>query len=346
MSGHSRPFRPLVASDDVHALVSAHLQRPDSSWSIGGFGAIAEFHHLNTAPTTIHGARARSRLGAIEISPSVPLRAIAYELPSARPDYWHHGIVLCMPRASAVSKRTGFVVALGPDHESLRDEESGAPLFDLGVGAETFRFCVRTGDSRLLRALERACDRPFAESAGELGPLLVGASPTRVALCAAGRIEVYQPIAAADGRTPDGPHTHLIPRLLRPHQTHSTNIPVPSGLVPVATLYPAHPLTDSFGRRKSFARTEHEAFQALLVRFGDAACVAAKNDIVGRVHAAARPEAWQLPVSRHARLAARVGLRQVEHEGGDYPGLRAWRQQWDAASARASSGRLSELPAH
>lgn len=321
---------------EVHHLIRRHLADAGSNWSIGGFGAIAEFIHRPDAPAAIDEYRAVSRLGAIAFDPAVPLAPIAYEIPSASADYWQHGVVLCGARP--ISATPGGVVAdLGIDAMALRADEAGARLFDLGVGAETFRFCVRTHAPEVVLALEAAAGQAFAASAARLVPMLLESSPTRVALCAAARIEVYQPIAAPDGQTPDGPHTHLIPRLLRPHQTHSLNIPVPRGQVPLVTLYPAHPLTDRLGVRKPFDRAEHSSFQALFARHGADEAVVAKTKSQSLVRAGAPAQSWAAPATRYARLAVRVGLRQLRHSDGDSPALAAWRARWDARPGAAGA---------
>lgn len=319
----------------VRALVETHLRTAGSSWSIGGFGAIAEFIHVAHVPASVDGLRAVSALGAIALDPHAALTPIAYEIPSANADYWQHGVVLCHPIGRAL--HDGTIADLGIDAGALGADEAGGRLFDLGVGAETFRFCVRTHDPEIVRALESSAGAPFAAHAARLAPLLIHHSPTRVVLCAAGRIEVYQPIAEPDGRTPDGPHTHLIPKLLRPRQTHSLNIPVPAGLVPLVTLYPAHPLTDSAGRRKPFAPREHEQFQSLLEGYGDAKSLVSKREIIARIHGGAAPESWRAPDSRHARLATRVGLRQMLHAEGDSAALSRWRARWDARPGAAAA---------
>jgi len=313
----------------VEHLVAQQMACASSSWSIGGFGAIAEFHHV----AGIHEVRSPTSvvtpLGAISLIPHTELRAIAYEIPAQRADYWHHGIVFCLPEGAARIAAPGRVAALGPDTGALVPEDASCSLYDLGVGASTFRFCVRTRDPGLCAALDAAVGRPFPDAAATLVPRLIASSPARVALCAIGRIEVYQPIALPEGRTPDGPHTHLIPQLLRSTHTHSRNVPVPVGWLPVATAYPAHPLADAAGQRKPFNRDEHFGFQALLERFGAHESLRAKGAVVDAVRSGLTPEPGRLPGGRHARLAARVGLRQLLHTASALPMLEPWIDRLD-----------------
>ena len=62
-----------------------------------------------------------------------------------------------------------------------------------------------------LRAVE-GCS--WREALDRVGHLLVAASPHRVVTGPLGRIEVYNPIPQEWHVSPEGCHTHLLPRLL------------------------------------------------------------------------------------------------------------------------------------
>ena len=50
--------------------------------------------------------------------------------------------------------------------------------------------------------------------------MILAANPHRVFISRLGRIEVYQPIPPPSGKSPEGPHTHVLPRLLQSRRTH------------------------------------------------------------------------------------------------------------------------------
>jgi hypothetical protein len=155
-----------------------------------------------------------------------------------------------------------------------------------------------------------------------------------VAISRVARIEVFQPIAPPGGATPSGPHTHLMPRFLRPGHAASANIPLPAGSVPGLTLYPPHPGKDDAGNAKPFSPGEHETFQRLLERFGDPGILAAKRAVVAAVRASVAPSAFAWPAGRHARQAGRIVLRQLRlSEAGPAPRL----DDWEAAFDRRAS---------
>ena len=82
--------------------------------------------------------------------------------------------------------------------------------------------------------------------------VILAANPHRVFLSRLGRIEVYQPIPPASGKSPDGPHTHVLPRLLKSGRTHPATEPIPDGWFPCAHLYPPHPARDGMGEARPF----------------------------------------------------------------------------------------------
>ena len=165
------------------------------------------------------------------------------------------------------------------------------------------------------------CTRPRAErqillamrasSTHDLMRILLAANPHRVFVSRIGRAEVFQPIPPPGGRSPDGPHTHVLPKLLAHGRTHAATELLPDGWIPCAHLYPAHPLHDQLGRKRTFRREHHAAFQALLERYGVPELVALKQQVVEAVTAGRGPDTVSLPRDRFGRAAVRVALRQL-----------------------------------
>jgi hypothetical protein len=184
-----------------------------------------------------------------------------------------------------------------------------------------------------IRRSPRGCGRPPLAAGAALARALVDASPHRVAFSRLARIEVYQPIAPAGGATPSGPHTHLMPRLLRPRQSHSANIRLPAGVVPGLTLYPPHPAKDEAGVRKPFSPAEHDAFQSVFDRFADAEAREAKAAVIAAIERGDPPE--RKPATRIGRQAARIALRQLRLAGRSGAALAAWERALEPPAARA-----------
>ena len=313
-----------MTDPDVRLLIDEHLDDPGTAWSMGTIGAIAEFartpdEQVKGGPDTVVTAR-----GGIRLTLPRDVLAVAYETPAGPHDRWNHAVALCLPIARAARHRRTTVTELGPDRHSLRPEDRDGVLFDLGLGTPTVDACVRTSDPALLNALRAAEGIPLF-SAGSCAATVIAAGPHRVFRTACGRVEVYAAIPPPDGRSPDGPHTHLLPHLLASGRTHAPTVPIPDGYVPVAHCYPAHPATDRTGRPVVFDQLRHAAFQQLLARFGDARQAAVKAETTGAVLAG-------LPCDRAPGVsgppepaAFAVALRQLVHTHPELENLRAWR---------------------
>lgn len=228
---------------DAFALLRRHAEDARTGWSLGVFGGIAEFirdaeepAQVTILPERIEVATARGALRARALPGMV---ALPYEMPSRHEERRVPAIAVCLPAAEAARAGRQAIAEIGPDDAAIREEDRGAVLFDLGIGLGGVEACVRTRDPVLIAALRRAAGRQMFDHDGPIGAILA-ASPHRVFISALGRIEVYQPIPPADGRSPDGPHTHVLPKLLAHGRTHAASIPIPEGLVPCLSLHPPH----------------------------------------------------------------------------------------------------------
>jgi hypothetical protein len=135
------------------------------------------------------------------------------------------------PRASGLTPR-------GPDHEAIGAPDRIAPLFDLGLGRKEARFCLRMAPGPLADRMSAAAGTDLAGLLSAEGAALLAASPVRVVETAPGRAEGATPIPLPGGRSPDGPHTHLLPDHLATGLATPVSLPVPRAYFPGALLYP------------------------------------------------------------------------------------------------------------
>lgn len=296
--------------DAVPDLLREALADPGTAWSLGSFGAIAEFMRdpdegISALPDDRLGMA--TERGAIALSACPDLRPVAYE--TAVASGWNHAVALCLPEATCAMTRRAVVTELGPDREAARERDREAILFDLGLDLVAVDACVRTSDPEAIACLRSGVGRPLFDHANPIGRHLVAMSPHRVFLAKVGRIEVYAPIPGPGGTSPEGPHTHVLPKLLRSGRTHAATTPIPAGWVPCAALHPAHPYKDMMGQRIAFDATRHAAFQELLNRWGDPDLLAVKRGGEPRLDS---------PVSnRHAQAARRVAELQARYLRGE-----------------------------
>ena len=309
------------------------LTQEDTGWNMGSFGAIAEFHHVYDDPTPIarDGLMQVTPRGGVRIDRLSDVVPVAYETLSPRPHRWTQAVSLCLPREAAAMAGRSTLTELGPDHDALRSEDRDAILFDMGLAQYQVDFCIRTADPDLLEVLRGAAGRSLFEADNPAMGAILKAHPHRVALTRLGRVEVYQMIGGPDtgGTSPEGPHTHVLPKLLRAGRTHSANTPIPEGLVPCCGVHPANPVISRLGEDKSFDRAAFDAFADLLGVWGSEAYVSAKTEAWDALRAGRAAADHSEPTSRVGRAGLRNAIRQWRVMQGDSALIADWARQFD-----------------
>lgn len=303
------------------------LEDADTGWSMGTFGALAEFHRDLEEETVCDDGEALLRAtprGAIRLDLDVDVSAVAYETLSGLPNRWGHGIALCLPERQAAMSGRSTIAELGPDDAAVRGADRDAILFDMGLsvtgaGCRAVDFCVRTADAGLIDTLRAACGQSILDPSCPAMSAILEAHPNRIAITRLGRVEVFQPIGgpATGGVSPAGPHTHVLPKLLASERTHSANIPIPDGLVPCASAYPASAVSTAMGEDRPFDEALQTAFDRLMDAWGNPEFVKAKRQVRAAIAAGADPASIEAGESRLQRTAVRVALRQLARQTED-----------------------------
>jgi hypothetical protein len=313
-------------------LLQREISNPDTRWSLGTFGAIAEFSRDHGEPVRlVRSADAVSAVtarGGIALKPHAAIRPFASE--GITKTGWNQRVALCLPQDDCAMNRRAVLTEIGPDHDAPREADRDSVLFDLGFAALQADFCIRISDPVLAARLREHTGRAVFEPGNPAMGMILGANPHRVFISRIGRIEVYQPIPPPSGKSPEGPHTHVLPRLLKSARTHPATEPVPEGLVPCAHLYPPHPARDGLGEARPFDATHHHAFQRTMAACGDPAALAAKRRVVDAVLAGEPPTA--VAGDRHGRISVRIALRQMKSQGHASAALSAWLASFDSAA--------------
>lgn len=321
---------------ELEQVLKTSLMNEDTGWNMGSFGAIAEFHHVagDPAPQEQDGLSQVTARGGVRIGSLAGVRPVAYETLSPKPHRWTQAVSLCLPEAEAAMNRRKALTALGPDHEALRDEDREAELFDMGLGQYQVDFCIRTADPELLTVLHANANRSLFAPDNPAMAAILKAHPHRVALTRIGRVEVYQMIGGPDtgGKSPEGPHTHVLPKLLRAGRTHSANTPVPDGWVPCCGVHPENPVIGRLGEDKPFNRAAFAAFQELLAAWGAPAYCSGKQAVRELLAAKVPAEEAEDPGSREARAGWRNGIRQWRVLHGPDPLIAAYAARFDRGS--------------
>jgi hypothetical protein len=326
-------------------FVAAQLADVEAGWSVGTFGAIAEFTRDLGEPADLRRDETAISVvtdkGGLRIRLQPETRLIASESPTS--ESWTHRVALCLPRESSAMHERATLTEIGADDEALRSADRSSILFDLGLGTLQIDACIRVGDPEVAAALRERVGRSVFAPGNDAMRIILAANPHRVFISRVGRAEVFQPIPPPGGRSPDGPHTHVLPKLLAHGRTHAATEPLPDGWVPCAHLYPAHPLRDQLGRKREF-RPQHQAtFQALLERYGEPDSVALKRDVVESVRTGRGPDALTFRNDRVGRSTVRVTLRQLAAIGPLSSTLVEWLAAYDRIDLSEPENPMEEL---
>ncbi|MEM9358101.1 MAG: hypothetical protein AAGB04_18020 [Pseudomonadota bacterium] len=320
------------------------LLDPEVGWSMGSFGALAEFHQdpdePAVSPTDYAMSRATDR-GAIRLNADAVARCtpVAYEQLARNRQRWGQGMALCLAEGQAQGARRSALTQLGPDNDAVRQSDRGALLFDMGLDLQQCDFCIRTRNEELISVLVGNEGRSLFDSNNPAMGAILRHHPHRVALTPLGRVEVFQKIGGPDtgGKSPPGPHTHVLPNLMRAKKTHAANITVPVGLTPCAYLHPGNPLVDGHGQPRSYRADLADAFANMFETYAPDDLKILKSDLSAAIAAGTSPGEFAEPSSRAARLTLRVGLRQLAQSARHFEDqkklsiIQAWLERFDGA---------------
>jgi len=211
-------------SETPRDLVRRHLIDASNGWSVGTWGAIGEFQYDEGEPDLVvdaDGLAVSSRRGALRIGDLSGVTPFALIDDNGRT----REIAFCSAR-----------LANGRTVIHALDEVT----FDLGIGVPHIDMLVRLArdDQETRRALNTGLGRPLLTMDNPAGPAIGKASPTRIFRSAFATLEVHQPIPPPDGRSPVGPHSHLLPNHLKEGRVHAPGSPLPAGLYCGLSLYP------------------------------------------------------------------------------------------------------------
>jgi hypothetical protein len=316
---------PATAAVD---LLHRQIADADTQWSLGTFGGIAEFSRDRDETVNLTqsatGASAVTTRGGIAIELSDGCRPFAFECITKAS--WSQRVAFCLPADNCAMNRRAVLTELEADHSALRPQDRGSILFDLGLGALQTDLCVRIGDLDTVTELRRYCGLSVFDPENPAMGVLLETNPHRVFISRIGRIEVYQPIPPASGKSPDGPHTHVLPKLLKSGRTHAATEPIPEGWIPCVHLYPSHPARDG-----SFDVAGHDSFQRMIAGFGLPNSLAIKRRVADAIEAGEPPSASPTAQDRHGRTSVRIALRQLKAAGVASPTLHAWVAKFDNA---------------
>lgn len=342
---------------ELHDLLKNHLVDENTGWSMGSFGAVAEFHQDNGEALDVDnpsGLTRATQRGAIRIQADAigHVVPVAYETLSPKPHRWSHAVAFCLPDGRARRESRNVLTELGPDKDAVRTDDRNAILFDMGLALPQCDFCIRTEDPDLLAVLRGNLGQSLFDPHNPASGAILKAHPHRIAITHIGRIEVFQKIGGPDtgGVSPAGPHTHLLPQLLKSGRTHSANTPIPEGLLPLGYLHPPHPIMDGMGQDKPFNIDDHVRFQTLFDRYARPDLPALRKSLLEALANKSEPTRFFDQSDRFARATIRLTLRQQHRLAERFSSqtysdlVTRWREVFDKVADTAATE--DEAPGH
>ncbi|MGB6445611.1 MAG: hypothetical protein WBF47_10560, partial [Xanthobacteraceae bacterium] len=149
--------RRCFMTENITDLLAAQLADSETAWSIGSFGAIAEFMRqpdevmkVGSGEETVSAITAK---GGLRIVAHPELRPFASE--SLTTQSWTQRLALCLPEETAPMNGHTVLTEVGLDSEALRVEDRDGILFDIGLGTLQVDACVRSSDPEVINALRR-----------------------------------------------------------------------------------------------------------------------------------------------------------------------------------------------
>lgn len=224
------------------ALLRRHFGDPAVAWSVGAWGGIGEFRFDRDEPVdldreslTVVTARGGLRLVLVGDIMALEIRRTDRDRVEE--------IAFCLPAARCGATRPEVMAETGADREALRPAARDHILFDLGLGAAHVDAHVRVApdNAALLGSLRAGVGQSLFDGRHGAGAAIVAASPPRIFRSPLARLEVDAPIPPPGGRSPEGPHSHILPDLLGQRRAHPPGWPIPDGWYCCLSLYPGAP---------------------------------------------------------------------------------------------------------
>src|SRR5262245_60817919 len=120
----------MATPDHLIDFLAGQLADTEAGFSLGTFGAIAEFTRDSGEPVSLHRSGevigVVTGRGGLRLEPHLELRLIASESPTS--EAWSHRVALCLPQTSCAMNRRVELTEIGVDTDALRGEDCGGVL--------------------------------------------------------------------------------------------------------------------------------------------------------------------------------------------------------------------------
>ncbi|MEM2760322.1 MAG: hypothetical protein QXU32_04105 [Nitrososphaerales archaeon] len=253
-------------------LIDASVNKR-SAWAIVRDGVVAEFsiagddkpvRTLDNNTLTVESSKAR-----LQIIFSEDIKPIVAETAAYRCSPWVQCVYLCIPEQVARMSGRKVLTHLGSW------ENGYGELWDLGVGNDSLDACVIVRDTETHQKLKEKEGRYIIDDS-EFLKEIIRLSPPRLFRTKFAHIMVKQRIPS-NGENVDGPHTHLLPSIIR-DGIHFP-VPIPENMRSLIQVDPFGSVIDGNGDYYEWKGFERDDFQSLLHEYAENGYMRTKQNL-------------------------------------------------------------------
>lgn len=251
-------------------------EKTESSWAIVRDGIVAEFSivpgdkSIKTFNSNVLKVDTNRATLCINFDDS--MESIVAESGAHGCSPWTQNIYLCVQKEQAKMSCRDKLTSLG----KFDNGTDKGDLWDLGVENETLDAYIIAKDKSTNELLKQKEGHYIIDDPHFLRELVLR-SPPRLFQTKFAYIIVRQKIPLTEKEELEGPHTHLLPPLIKSKKHFE--VPIPDDMIPIIQTDPFGSVIDGNGDFHAWNGLENDAFQTLLQKYGKPEYVALKNQM-------------------------------------------------------------------
>jgi hypothetical protein len=260
---------------EIKDLIIQSASKTDSSWAIVRDGIVAEFSVVPGDKPSVsfenNILRIDTHRATLCINFDESIDFIVAESGAHGCSPWTQNVYLCVPKQDAKMSCRDKLTYLG-HYKDVQDE---GELWDLGVGNKTLDACIIAKDEQTNQLLKQKEGKYIIDDPNFLRELVIH-SPTRLFKSKHAYIIVRQKIPREGEDEVEGPHTHLLPHIIKSGKHF--DVPVPKTMIPVLQTNPFGSVIDGNGDFHKWNGFDEDKFQRFLEKYGDQGYVSLKQN--------------------------------------------------------------------
>lgn len=251
---------------EIKDLIIKSAGNTNSSWAIVRDGVVSEFSIVPGDKPVIsfenNVLKIDTHRATLCIDFDESITSVVAESGSHGCSPWTQSIYLCIQKQDAKMSSRNRLTHLGHYKEGQDEGE----VWDLGVGNDTLDACIIVKDEQTSQLLKQKEGKYIIDDPNFLRQLVTH-SPTRLFKSKFAYIIVRQKIPQEGEDELEGPHTHLLPPIIKSGKHF--DVPIPDTMIPIIQTNPFGSIIDGNGDFHKWSGFEADKFQEFLNEYGD-----------------------------------------------------------------------------